>query len=62
LFKSIKLLIEEARKQVVGNETTIMTFSYFEIVRRIIEHEQEARKEQSDSIRYPSGKKGKYCL
>jgi predicted nuclease of restriction endonuclease-like (RecB) superfamily len=40
LYNSIKSIIEEARSQIVRNVNTIITSTYFEIGRMIIEHEQ----------------------
>jgi predicted nuclease of restriction endonuclease-like (RecB) superfamily len=49
LFNSIKLLVEEARKQVVRNVNTIMTYTYFEIGRRIVLNEQGGKERASYS-------------
>ena len=43
LFRNIKTLIEEAKKQVVRNINTTMLITYFEIGRTIVEYEQKGR-------------------
>lgn len=40
LFQSVKSLIEEARKQIVRNVNTTMVFTYFHIVKMIVEEQQ----------------------
>lgn len=43
LFSAVKSLIDEARKLVIRNVNMAMTYTYFEIGRRIVEHEQNGQ-------------------
>ncbi len=44
LFSSVKLLIDEAKKQVVRNVNSVMVFTYYHIGRMIVEDEQQGNK------------------
>jgi len=66
LFLSIKELIQQSQRQVVQNVNSTMVFTYFEIGRMIVEHEQngkmradyakETLKILSDKLTYQFGK------
>ena len=66
LFLSIKELIQQSQRQVVQNVNSAMVFTYFEIGRMIVEHEQngkmradyakETLKILSDKLTYQFGK------
>src|SRR2546423_472717 len=43
LFDSIKIIIEEARSQIVRNVNTVITYTHFQIGKMIVEHEQKGK-------------------
>lgn len=43
LYDSIKLIIEQAKSQIVRNVNSIITYTHFEIGKMIVEHEQEGK-------------------
>lgn len=43
LYNSIKIIIEEARSQIVRNINTVITYTHFQIGKMIVEHEQQGK-------------------
>lgn len=44
LYTEVKAIIENAKLQIVRNVNTIIVYSYFQIGKRIVEHEQQGKK------------------